>query len=106
MDQVHGIISAALHQLEMLDKLRAEHGNPVGSLKIRGSDTRNCPMSGDVVIELRSDVEGYLLEIDFVKAKGDPLEWRRMFKKVVVLCKDVVFRPEEQMPLFSQMSQG
>ena len=106
MDQVHGVVSAALHQLEMLDQVRAEQGNPVGSLKIRGLDTRNCPMSGDVVIEHMPGMDGHLVDVSLIKAKGDPVEWRRMFKKVVVLCKDVVFRPDEHMALFSQMSQG
>ena len=30
----------------------------------------------------------------FVKASGDPLEWRRFFKRMAVLCQDAVFRPE------------
>ncbi len=36
---------------------------------------------------------GLLLEVNFVKVKGDPLEWRRFFKQVVVLCKDAVYIP-------------
>ena len=106
IDQVHGVISAALHQLEMFDTRLAEHGNPIGSIKVRGMDTRNCPMSGDVVIENMHETDGQLLEVSLLKAKGDPVEWRRMFKRVVLLCKDVVFRPDEHMALFSQMSQG
>ena len=53
-------------------------------------------MSGDVVIEkLKSGAGGdYLLEVNFVKAKGDPVEWRRFFKKIVVLCQDGVYKPE------------
>ena len=48
--------------------------------------------------DMEDDEEGKdeyfpLLEIHFVKFKGDPLEWRRFFKKVVVLCKDGVFIP-------------
>jgi serine/threonine-protein kinase Chk1 len=35
-----------------------------------------------------------VLDVRFVKIKGDPLEWRRFFKKVVVLCKDGVYVPE------------
>lgn len=105
-DQIHGVISAALHQLEMFDTRSAELGNPVSSIKIRGLDTRNCPMSGDAVIEEMPGTDGQLLEISLLKAKGDPVEWRRMFKRVVLLCKDVVFRPDEHMALLSQMSQG
>ena len=106
MDQVHGVISAALHQLEMFDTRAAELGNPVSSIKVRGMDTRSCPMSGDVRIESMPGTDGQLLEISLLKVKGDPVEWRRMFKRVVLLCKDVVFKPDEHMALFSQMSQG
>lgn len=64
-------------------------------IKIRTSDTRNCPLSGDVVMERMTTGTGEvdMLEINFVKAKGDPVEWRRFFKKVVVLCKDAVYKP-------------
>lgn len=63
-------------------------------IKIRATDSRNCPMSGDVVIEKLGGIDGYLLEVNFVKAKGDPVEWRRFFKKVVILCKDAVYKPD------------
>ena len=48
----------------------------------------------------RTGIEGEregeeLLELRFVKVKGDPLEWRRFFKKVVVLCKEGVYVPPE-----------
>ena len=64
-------------------------------IKIRTSDTRNCPLSGDVVMEWMAmgRADENMLEVNFVKAKGDPVEWRRFFKKVVVLCKDAVYKP-------------
>ena len=64
-------------------------------IKIRTTDTRNCPLSGDVVMEWMplGNSEQSMLEVNFVKAKGDPVEWRRFFKKVVVLCKDAVYKP-------------
>jgi serine/threonine-protein kinase Chk1 len=33
-------------------------------------------------------------EVRFVKASGDPLEWRRFFKNVVVCVGEVVLRPD------------
>lgn len=63
-------------------------------IKVRTADTRNCPLSGDIVIEMMAGLNFHLLEINFVKAKGDPVEWRRFFKKVVVLCKVAVYKPE------------
>jgi serine/threonine-protein kinase Chk1 len=35
-----------------------------------------------------------LLEVRIVKVKGDPLEWRRFFKRVAVGCRDAVWREE------------
>lgn len=63
-------------------------------IKIRATDSRNCPMSGDVVIEKLVGIDEDLLEVNFIKAKGDPVEWRRFFKKVVILCKDAVYKPD------------
>ena len=64
-------------------------------LKIRTTDGRNCPLNGDLVLEMLGGSEEGLCEVGFVKAKGDPVEWRRFFKRVVLLCRDVVFKPEE-----------
>ena len=64
-------------------------------IKIRTTDGRNCPLSGDLVVETLGGNEEGLCEVGFVKVKGDPVEWRRFFKRVVLLCRDVVFKPEE-----------
>ena len=40
-----------------------------------------------------ADAEDSFLEVRFVKLKGDPLEWRRFFKKVVLLCREAVYVP-------------
>ncbi len=61
-------------------------------IKVKTHDSRGCPMSGNVAMELIG--EG-VVEVCFVKASGDPLEWRRFFKRMAVLCQDAVFRPEE-----------
>ena len=62
------------------------------AIKIRTQDGRACQLSGSIVVEIVS--EG-VVEVTFIKASGDPLEWRRFFKRVVVLCKDAVYKPEE-----------
>lgn len=59
--------------------------------KIRTKDDRSCVMSGDITFDVVSDG---IAEVNFVKGNGDPLQWRRLFKKVTVLCKDAVYRPE------------
>lgn len=61
-------------------------------IKFKTVDGRGCQLSGSIMVETAA--EG-LIEVEFVKASGDPLEWRRLFKKVVVLCQDTVYRPEE-----------
>ena len=61
-------------------------------VKLRTVDSRGCQLSGSVMID---GVAGGLVEVEFVKATGDPLEWRRLFKKVVILCRDAVYRPDE-----------
>lgn len=62
-------------------------------LRIRMRDDRNCPMSGVIVIQ---NISEDCTCAEFKKSKGDPLQWRRLFKKVVILCKDAVIKPEDQ----------
>jgi serine/threonine-protein kinase CHEK1 len=64
-------------------------------IKVRMTDERHCSLNGDIVIDKYNvgNEEQGLLEVRFVKVKGDPLEWRRFFKKVVVLCKEGVYVP-------------
>lgn len=73
-------------------------------------DSRKCPIAGDIVIEStgilkdgyegreagggEEDEEGEFLECRFVKVKGDPVEWRRLFKKVCLAGKEGVWAPE------------
>jgi len=78
------------------------HSDKLTSIKVRMVDNRNCLMSGHVAIEKMSGVEAQVLEVSFVKATGDPVEWRRLFKKVVVLCRDAVFRPDDNLAILSQ----
>lgn len=53
-------------------------------------------MHGEIHVDKQrfgDDVE--LLDVRFIKIKGDPIEWRRFFKNVVLLCKGGVYVPEE-----------
>jgi serine/threonine-protein kinase Chk1 len=61
-------------------------------IKVKTQDSRGCPMSGNIAMELIGEA---VVEVCFVKASGDPLEWRRLFKRMAVLCQDAVFKPEE-----------
>ncbi|EXJ83562.1 CAMK/CAMKL/CHK1 protein kinase [Capronia coronata CBS 617.96] len=88
------------HLLEALSRLgvptplmpRPEADDFECRIKVRTQDSRGCPLTGNVALEVVG--EG-LVEVCFVKASGDPLEWRRFFKRMVVLCQDAVVKPEE-----------
>ena len=109
IQQLHAALNDALQRLEapsvrFSQASQQGYGDSLAPIKVRVLDSRNCPMSGDIIIERLQGVEGEVLETNFVKVKGDPVEWRRLFKKIVVLCQDAVFRPEESLALFSQNS--
>ena len=97
---LYSTLSEALHQIGVPTSSSPQStmggSNETVWIKIRTSDNRKCPLSGDIVIESTQYAEGRLLTIDFVKAKGDNLAWRRFFKSVVYHCKDAVLRPQNQ----------
>ncbi|MCJ1260565.1 Chk1 protein kinase [Lobaria immixta] len=98
LDALQMSISEAVNRLGMptpnLPQSTQRSTDETTWIKIRATDSRNCPMRGDVVIEKMAGIDEYLLEVNFVKGKGDPVEWRRFFKKVVILCKDAVYKPD------------
>jgi serine/threonine-protein kinase Chk1 len=89
------MLADALHQLNVpVPTVPLRRGSdPLAWVKIRTVDDRHCAMSGDIFVDRYQNSAQDLLEVRFVKVKGDPLEWRRFFKKVVVLCKDGVYIP-------------
>jgi len=68
----------------------------VAVLRVRTADGRKQSLHGDIVVDRFAlpHGEGELLEVRFVKVKGDPLEWRRFFKKVALLCRDGIYNSE------------
>ncbi|EXJ87424.1 CAMK/CAMKL/CHK1 protein kinase [Capronia epimyces CBS 606.96] len=88
------------HILEALSRLgvptplipRPEAHDYECRIKVKTHDSRGCPLTGNIALE---DVGEGLVEVCFVKASGDPLEWRRFFKRMAVLCQDSVVKPEE-----------
>ncbi|KAL2018401.1 hypothetical protein VTK56DRAFT_879 [Thermocarpiscus australiensis] len=86
----------ALHQLNVPQPPRAPAVDPqaehVATLKVRTLDGRRQGLHGDVLVDKYHLPDGVeLVEVRFVKVKGDPLEWRRFFKKVAQLCKDAIY---------------
>lgn len=92
------MLSDALHQLNVpvgTTPPLNPNGSPMTSIRVRAVDGRQQPLNGEIHVDRQPLPDGSeVLDIRFVKIKGDPLEWRRFFKKVVVLCKDAVYVPE------------
>ena len=88
------LICEALHRLGVpVPSVPAvSSGDTSAMIRVIAKDGRMCSLQGKVLIECVS--EG-LFEVEFLKTKGDPLEWRRFFKKVAILCKDALFMPDE-----------
>lgn len=91
------MLSDSLHQLNVpLAPVTPNlYGSPVANIKVRATDGRQQSLHGEIQIDRQPLPDGTeVLDVRFVKVKGDPLEWRRFFKKVVVLCKDGVYVPD------------
>ncbi|KAL7620739.1 Chk1 protein kinase [Parahypoxylon ruwenzoriense] len=92
------MLSDALHNLNVPLPAQSPYigqSDHVSTLKVKTVDERKQGLHGEILVDkyyLPGTQE--LLEVRFVKLKGDPLEWRRFFKKIVLLCKDGVYKPE------------
>ena len=96
--QLLPMLLSALHRLNIPVAAPPPPGEEQAvSLRVKTMDARQQPLQGNVVIEkinMRTQGGGDVLEVRFIKAKGDPLGWRRLFKQVVVLCKDGIVVPQ------------
>jgi serine/threonine-protein kinase Chk1 len=94
------MLADALHQLNVPLPAGIEnninlHGDQIASLKVKTTDGRKQGLHGDILVDKYYLPENQeLLEVRFVKIKGDPLEWRRFFKKMALLCKDGIYNNE------------
>ncbi len=93
------MLADALHQLNVpLPAQSAQpnlHSDHIATLRFRTEDSRRQGLHGEISVDkyyLPDNQE--LLEVQFVKVKGDPLEWRRFFKQVALLCKDGIYSNE------------
>ncbi|VEU20845.1 DEKNAAC101763 [Brettanomyces naardenensis] len=60
------------------------------TIPINGRDSANMQISGNIkVTRLAENTDAR--KIEFIKSKSDPLEWRRFFRRVTILCRDVVY---------------
>lgn len=88
MDLLVQTVVEALHRLGV-PAVPASSNHQI-YIRIKTIDGRSQGLNGNVLVEKWNEE---LCEVRFVKAKGDPLEWRRFFKKVCVLCQDAVIKP-------------
>jgi serine/threonine-protein kinase Chk1 len=79
-------VAIALHRLGIAVAPPVVRGD-AACLQVATTDGRGQGLKGNVVVE-RYGAD--LCECRFVKAKGDPLEWRRLFKRVAVGCRDAI----------------
>jgi serine/threonine-protein kinase Chk1 len=93
------LLLGALHRLGVpppsfpQEQIRQCEQDGSASIRVKMADGRRQGLNGHMVIEkVVYDGIGYS-EVRFVKASGDPLEWRRFFKNVVICVGDVVLRP-------------
>lgn len=90
------MLSGALHQLNVPLQPPAVdlHSDHITTLRVKTADGRSQNLHGEIMVDrfVLPDGNGEVLEVRFVKVKGDPLEWRRFFKKVALLCKDGIYK--------------
>nr|XP_023907926.1 serine/threonine-protein kinase chk1-like [Quercus suber] len=60
------------------------------AVRVKCLDGRRQPLHGTVVFERVAVLGRELLQLDFRKVKGDPVEWRRLFKHVAWACRQGV----------------
>ncbi|KAK7743580.1 Chk1 protein kinase [Cytospora paraplurivora] len=92
------MLSDALHQLNVSIPSPAANlhsSDHIATIRVKTVDGRNQSLHGEIMVDrFKVPNGGEFLEVRFVKIKGDPLEWRRFFKKVALLCKDGIYKDE------------
>lgn len=93
------LLANALHELGIpsiqptdLQLARWEQAGEA-TLRVKMADGRRQGLNGHIVVERVEIDMNVMSDVRFVKASGDPLEWRRFFKNVVLCVSDVVLRP-------------
>lgn len=73
--------------VDLIELLGLENVFPV-TIQIKTTDRKGWNLSGTVTIVI---VDNNLKAIGLDRKGGDPLEWRRLFKRVALLCRDIIF---------------
>ena len=83
-------VAEALHRLG-IPAVPDFDGVYQAEIRVKTVDGRQQGLNGRILIERWNEE---VCEVRFVKVNGDPLEWRRFFKKMCILCKDAVLLPQ------------
>ena len=92
LDLLLSTLVAGLHALGV-PAATPRHVSEDAYIRVKTVDGRKQALVGNIMItQWNSEV----WEVNFRKLKGDPLEWRRFFKKMCALCKDVIIKPDQR----------
>lgn len=81
-------IKAIASQVRKNDDYRGTVRFPVSFI-----DDNNSALVGEITVGRMTDnLEAK--KVEFIRKIGDPLEWRRLFKRITILCRDLVYYPE------------
>ncbi|ANB15285.1 serine/threonine protein kinase CHK1 [Sugiyamaella lignohabitans] len=88
------VIVAGLQQLNAkvpeVDAMAASYKNSTPSIPFTAVDRKAMGLGGKIKLESH----GQVIDVNFVKYKGDPLEWRYFFKRFIALRPDIVYIQE------------
>ncbi|QLQ78454.1 hypothetical protein HG537_0A07010 [Torulaspora globosa] len=76
--------------LELKSSLGYEGAFPL-IINIRTQDARGAKLNGVIIIKV---VRENLKSISFERKAGDPLDWRRLFKRVALFCREIILVPD------------
>lgn len=87
MQDLSELLSAALTHLQI-----SHRPDPVineTSLRVKALDTTGCQLLGHLTLHQSSSRE--IVIVEFTKRKGDPQQFRRLFKIIVYQCREAVY---------------
>ncbi|CEP64196.1 serine/threonine protein kinase CHK1 LALA0_S10e04676g [Lachancea lanzarotensis] len=59
------------------------------TVQMKTSDRKGWDLSGNITL---TSFEGGIILLYFNRRKGDPLEWRRIFRSIRFLCREIIYR--------------
>lgn len=77
------------HFIDLVNSLGYKGAFPL-TISIRTHDRRGGNLTGSISIKT---VRDNLKSINFERKAGDPLDWRRLFKKIALFCREIILVP-------------